>query len=119
MGINEACFRRRRPEERCRTTNSTGPVTERLQLVHYNVGQQYTPHHDFQVPDLRHGQASRFATLLLYLNEGMTGGETSFPRWLNGQTSDVLEVSPEIGKAVLFYKYVLGNHCQAKGSSTP
>lgn len=104
LQIDEACFRRRGPYETCLTSNSTGPITESLQLVHYRVGQQYTPHHDFTVPDLRQGQPSRFATLLLYLNEGMKGGETSFPRWLNGKTSNVLEVSPEIGKAILFYK---------------
>ena len=52
---------------------------------------------------MREGQASRFATLLLYLNEGMEGGETSFPRWLNGETTEILEVKPEVGKAVLFY----------------
>jgi prolyl 4-hydroxylase len=104
LQIDEACFRNRGPFERDIIANSTGPITERLQLVHYGVGQQYTPHHDFTVPDLRHGQASRFATLLLYLNEGMKGGETSFPRWLNAETSEVLEVSPEVGKAVLFYK---------------
>lgn len=55
------------------------------------------------MPDLREGQPSRFATLLLYLNEGMVGGETSFPRWLNGKTHDVLRVKPEVGKAILFY----------------
>ena len=33
----------------------------------------------------------------------MEGGETSFPRWLNGETTEILEVKPEIGKAVLFY----------------
>ncbi len=37
------------------------------------------------------------------MNEGMEGGETSFPRWLNGETTDVLQVKPEVGKAVLFY----------------
>jgi prolyl 4-hydroxylase len=53
---------------------------------------------------MRHGQPSRFATLLLYLNdEGLEGGETSFPRWLNGKTRDILQVKPQVGKAVLFY----------------
>lgn len=104
LQIPEACFRtRKEPHEVDLIANSTGPITERLQLVHYGVGQQYTPHHDFSVPDLRENQPSRFATLLLYLNEGMKGGETSFPRWLNGETSEVLEVTPEVGKAVLFY----------------
>jgi len=104
LQIHEACFRTRKQEhELDLVVNSTGPITERLQLVHYSVGQQYTPHHDFSVPDLREGQASRFATLLLYLNEGMEGGETSFPRWLNGETTEILEVKPEVGKAILFY----------------
>lgn len=49
-------------------------------------------------------QATRFATILLYLNdEGLKGGETSFPRWLNGATRQVLEAKPQVGKAVLFY----------------
>jgi 2OG-Fe(II) oxygenase superfamily len=49
-------------------------------------------------------QATRFATVLLYLNDdGLKGGETAFPRWLNGNTSDALEVNPKVGKAVLFY----------------
>ena len=39
----------------------------------------------------------------LYLNEGMKGGETSFPRWVNAETFNELKVVPEIGKAVLFY----------------
>jgi prolyl 4-hydroxylase len=104
LQIDEACFRDRRGEEELKLVpNSTGPVTERLQLVHYGFGEQYTPHHDFSVPDLRDGQPSRFATLLLYLNEGMRGGETSFPRWLNGETDEILEVKPETGKAILFY----------------
>ena len=56
------------------------------------------------MPDLRHGQPSRFATILFYLNdEGLEGGETSFPRWVNGDTEKILEVKPETGKAILFY----------------
>jgi len=65
---------------------------------------QYTAHHDFgysRIDDPNKG--ARFATLLLYLNEDMTGGETSFPRWVNAESFDALKVKPEIGKAVLFY----------------
>ena len=49
------------------------------------------------------GQPSRFATILLYLNEVEEGGETSFPRFLNGEKGQILDVKPEVGKAVLFY----------------
>ena len=45
----------------------------------------------------------RFATILFYLNEGMKGGETTFPRWLNSEDATELKVVPEMGKAVLFY----------------
>ena len=62
-----------------------------------------TPHHDFAVPSLAEGQPMRFATILFYLNEGMQGGETSFPKWHNADTGDQLAVKPETGKAVLFY----------------
>jgi prolyl 4-hydroxylase len=72
--------------------------------VHYDVGQEYTAHHDFGYARYRQkGQPARFATLLLYLNEGMVGGETQFPRWVNAETSEGLNVVPKTGKAVLFY----------------
>lgn len=48
-------------------------------------------------------QPERFATLLLYLNEGMQGGETSFPRWINAEIFEQYKVVPQVGKAVLFY----------------
>ena len=80
------------------------PVCESLQLVHYDVTQEYTAHHDFgysHIDDEYNG--ARFATLLFYLNDGMEGGETSFPRWHNAESFHELAVKPEAGKAVLFY----------------
>jgi prolyl 4-hydroxylase len=65
---------------------------------------QYTAHHDFgysKINDENNG--ARFATLLFYLNEPTAGGETSFPRWQNAETFEELKVTPEVGKAVLFY----------------
>jgi prolyl 4-hydroxylase len=55
------------------------------------------------MPGLVNMQPSRFATILLYLNDDMKGGETSFPRWLNADTNAPLKVKPEKGKAILFY----------------
>lgn len=81
-------------------------IAEALQLVHYTNRQEYTAHHDFGYSNIdpgKNGQRARFATLLLYLNENMTGGETSFPRWVNGETFKQLKVIPEVGKAILFY----------------
>jgi prolyl 4-hydroxylase len=104
LSIHEALFRWRRPTELPEFTENTVSIAERLQLVHYAPGQQYTPHHDFSMPGLVHLQPSRFATVLFYLNdEGLVGGETSFPRWKNAETNQPLKVKPEKGKAVLFY----------------
>jgi prolyl 4-hydroxylase len=71
---------------------------------HFPFSVQYTAHHDFGYSDIdsKH-MGARFVTLLFYLSEGMIGGETSFPRWVNAETFDKLYVTPELGKAVLFY----------------
>jgi prolyl 4-hydroxylase len=56
------------------------------QVLHYDVGERYARHHDYLDPSIAghaadiamHGQ--RMATVLVYLNAGFDGGETSFPR---------------------------------------
>jgi prolyl 4-hydroxylase len=103
MRIDEALLRSRSDGEypNLKTKKS---IAESLQLVHYEDGQEYTAHHDFgynAVDD--EFQQARFATLLFYLNGGMTGGATSFPRWVNAETFRGLKAVPEAGKAVLFY----------------
>lgn len=103
LHMDESLLRWRRPSEIPEFTESKIAVSENLQAVHYAVGQQYTPHHDFSMPGLVNLQPSRFATILFYLNDDMEGGETSFPRWLNGKTQEPLKVKPEAGKAILFY----------------
>lgn len=58
---------------------------ESSQILHYDVGEQFAPHHDFldiSFPALaqevaRNGQ--RALTLLIYLNDDYEGGETAFP----------------------------------------
>jgi hypothetical protein len=54
---------------------------ENSQILHYEVGQQFSRHYDYLDPDLldvaQRGQ--RIVTFLIYLNEGFEGGETDFP----------------------------------------
>jgi len=101
--IDEALLRTRSPDELKHITHQS-TLAEPLQLVHYDLTQEYTAHHDFGYSHIDDKlQGDRFCTLLLYLNEGMIGGETAFPRYVNGETFHELKVKPEIGKAVLFY----------------
>ena len=53
-------------------------------LLHYDVGEEFSPHYDFfdpsvagHAPELQAGQ--RVLTFLTYLNEGFEGSETGFP----------------------------------------
>jgi prolyl 4-hydroxylase len=74
---------------------------EGLQVLHYQPGAEYKPHHDYFDPAqpgmasvLRRG-GQRVATLVMYLNTPLQGGSTIFP--------DVsLEVAPIQGNAVFF-----------------
>jgi hypothetical protein len=45
LDMDEAYFRFRQGNETNLIPESKGPICERLQLVHYSVGEQYTPHH--------------------------------------------------------------------------
>ena len=73
---------------RARISAATGmpePQFEVPQVMHYTVGQEFKPHHDFLDPT-QPGQATdiaqrgqRVATFLLFLNDDFEGGETEFP----------------------------------------
>lgn len=60
------------------------PVFEPAQIMHYSVGQEFLPHHDYLDPAQPGDQAQiarlgqRIATFLLYLNDDFEGGETEF-----------------------------------------
>jgi hypothetical protein len=62
------------------------PVFEPAQIMHYSVGQEFLPHHDFLDPAQPGDRAQiarlgqRIATFLLYLNDDYEGGETEFLR---------------------------------------
>jgi prolyl 4-hydroxylase len=74
---------------------------EGLQVLHYRPGAEYKPHYDYFDPKepgtahiVRRG-GQRVATLVMYLNNPLRGGGTTFP--------DVgLEVAPQRGHAVFF-----------------
>jgi prolyl 4-hydroxylase len=79
-------------------------LAESLQVVRYQTGEEYTAHHDFVYPPtFSRYQPTRFATLLLYLNDDFEGGQTVFPRAVNAQYHEGITVEPQKGKAILFY----------------
>lgn len=107
LGVDESLLRHH-PQERA--TPDAAPrhsIAEALQLTRYEEGQRYAPHHDAIHPDARaRYQPTRFATLLLYLNgddDGLEGGETTFPRAVTADSHDGVRVRPRKGRAVLFY----------------
>ncbi|GAB1385761.1 2OG-Fe(II) oxygenase [Melaminivora sp.] len=74
---------------------------EGLQVLHYRPGAQYKPHYDYFDPQepgtasiLRRG-GQRVATLVMYLNDPLQGGGTTFPEAF-------LEIGPRQGNAVFF-----------------
>jgi len=75
--------------------------SESVQVVHYEVGQEYRAHHDWRTNRLQ----TRFATFLIYLNDMASpnaGGETEFPK-VKDENGETLKVHPGKGRAVMFY----------------
>jgi prolyl 4-hydroxylase len=75
---------------------------EHIQILKYEKGGEYQPHYDTFNPETSGGAfhlqrgGQRVASMIMYLNTPLEGGETIFPR-------AQLAVTPEKGKAVLFY----------------
>ncbi|RDX67484.1 putative prolyl 4-hydroxylase 10, partial [Mucuna pruriens] len=89
---------------------------EELQVLHYEVGQKYVPHHDYfmdKINIVNGGQ--RIATVLMYLSDVEEGGETVFPEakgnfssvpWWNELSEcgkEGLSIKPKMGDALLFW----------------
>jgi cytochrome c551/c552 len=68
---------------------------EPIQLLKYNVGESFVPHHDFSYDELTLPCGPRVLTFFLYLSDVEEGGETSFPDLQ-------LTIKPKKGKAVLW-----------------
>lgn len=79
---------------------------EGLQVVHYKDGQKYSPHYDFFDRNADSGKCAikllgqRMATFFVYLNDvpSGVGGETYFPKVLNG-----LKITPKKNMAVFWF----------------
>lgn len=108
LRLDEALLRKRsRSEPQLRHPDTFGdeewrslePINEQMQIVHYGKTEEYTAHHDFGYSE----PVSRSINFCIYLNEGMKGGETSFPRWRNAETSEGMNMTPQKGKAMIFY----------------
>jgi prolyl 4-hydroxylase len=87
---------------------------EDLQIVRYRPGQYYNEHHDSCCDDNDHCKefikrgGQRVLTVLIYLNDGFTDGETFFKN-LN------LKIKPQIGDAIVFYPLATNiNKCHPK-----
>ncbi|GMI98192.1 hypothetical protein like AT3G28480 [Hibiscus trionum] len=88
---------------------------ESLQILHYEHGQKYDPHLDYFVDDANEMMGGhRIATVLMYLSEVESGGETVFPNSKGKLTqlkdeswSDCAKngyaVKPRKGDALLFF----------------
>mmetsp|Transcript_16402 Transcript_16402/g.22838 ORF Transcript_16402/g.22838 Transcript_16402/m.22838 type:complete len:172 (-) Transcript_16402:190-705(-) len=100
--IDESLLRHRSEEHSTLATHNS--IAESLQLTRYRKNQEYAPHHDFVYPRVSNRyQPTRYATLLIYLNDNFEGGETIFPRATNGEYHDGIKIQPKAGTAVLFY----------------
>lgn len=77
--------------------------TDSIQVLRYNNGEQYKPHHDFFADNSSfvRGVGERIATLILYLEDPIRGGTTYFPE-LN------LHIHCKKGNA-LFFSYPIPN----------
>jgi hypothetical protein len=73
-------------------------LNERLRFLRYDPGDFFKPHCDacYSRPD---GSELSLITIQIYLNEGFSGGETTF---LNKSTDDRLGVVPKTGMILVF-----------------
>lgn len=72
-------------------------AAEDIQVVHYPTGGYYRSHLDWE----EHGSpASRYISFIMYLNDPIEGGETSFPL---GDGGKGFKIHPGEGSVIFFY----------------
>jgi len=88
---------------------------EALQMIYYQLGQQYKPHFDTFSPDdsgqhvFLEKSGQRLLTALLYLCDVDLGGETTFPGL-------GIDVSPKMGRMVIFHSCEQGTNSPHQGA---
>ena len=86
----------------CKITGKDFENCEDLQVVRYKPGTYYRAHHDSCCDDsdscisFESSGGQRIATLLVYLNDGFTDGETHFPSFNN------IKIKANPGSAIFF-----------------
>ncbi len=76
-------------------------ANERLRCYRYRPGQRFAPHHDGAF--VRNPDERSLLTLIVYLNDDMTGGHTDFALGVS--------VAPRTGTALLFQHALLHEGC--------
>jgi len=80
-------------------------ANERLRCYRYAPGQRFAPHYDGAY--FRSATERSLLTFLVYLNEGFTGGETSFLDFHEN-------IRPKTGRALLFQHAILHEGCEVR-----
>ena len=86
-------------------------VNTKWRINSYAAGEAFLPHYD-SGHDFGLGKRS-LLSLIIYLNEDFTGGETTF--FPAGPTAEPLRVTPKTGSALLFHHY--GPHNPLHGTA--
>lgn len=78
-------------------------ANERFRCYRYAPGQRFAPHYDGAF--FRSNRERSLLTLMVYLNEGFTGGATAFHDWN-------VHVAPRTGMALIFQHELLHEGCE-------
>jgi prolyl 4-hydroxylase len=81
--------------------------SEYLQLLRYEAGHFYEPHHDLINHQMKTPTGPRLVTVFLYLNDVEEGGKTRFTKLMN--YGKQLEIQPKKGTALLWPNVMDGN----------
>ncbi|KNC98030.1 oxidoreductase [Spizellomyces punctatus DAOM BR117] len=76
-------------------------LNNQLKFLRYSKGHYFKPHFDgeYTTPD---GSETSFITVQIYLNEGFSGGETTFLRFTGLERKILHSVTPKTGRVLIF-----------------